>query len=64
MRNHTLLPFAVCMLVIPLLGGCVKPEETPDAEQAAAKKSVEQATATQSDSQKRVDEGNAVLDGK
>jgi len=64
MRNRCLLVLAACFLAGISLGGCVAPDETPDAERAAAKQTVQKVNSTADESQKRVDEGNAVLDGK
>lgn len=63
MRNQNLLLLAACLFAVPLFAGCA-PDETPDAERAAAKKTVQKANTATADAQKRVDEGNAVLDGK
>ncbi|MBC7808645.1 MAG: hypothetical protein H7145_21130 [Akkermansiaceae bacterium] len=60
-RNTTLL--IASLLIAPLFAGCA-PDETPDAERAAAKKTVQKANTAAADAQQRVKEGDAVFDAK
>lgn len=55
--------FALCFCAA-LFAGCTDPDATPQAESAAAKRTVNKADALQKQSEQNVREGNAVLDGK
>lgn len=61
-RRHSLRPSGVLLLaalaVAGLLSGCLKQDETPDAETHAAVKAVNDAKAEQSDANQRAKEAN------
>ncbi|MBC8141074.1 MAG: hypothetical protein H7Y38_06500 [Armatimonadetes bacterium] len=63
MRFPSPLLFVVC-LCAGFLAGCGDPDATPQAESAAAKRTVDKTNAIQKQSEQNVKEGNAVLDGK
>ncbi|MBC8135265.1 MAG: hypothetical protein H8F28_05170 [Fibrella sp.] len=63
MSNRNSLLIIAFLLSGSIITGCA-PDETPQAESAAAKRTVGKANNAATDAQKRVDEGNAVLDGK
>jgi len=53
----------LCSCAVPL-AGCNDPEATPQAESAAAKRTIDKTNAIQKQSEQNVKDGNAVLDGK
>ncbi len=64
MRNRSLPLFAACLLAASLLAGCPKKDETLDSARTSTKVTVQKANAVQKLSEQRVNDGNAVLDGK
>ncbi len=63
MRNRHLPLLIACLAALPLLTGCA-PDETPEAERAAVKKTVGKANTAAADAQKRVNDENALFDAK
>ena len=65
MPRPAILFLIAALCALPPLAGCAPdPAATPEAESAAAKRTVDKATDLQKQSEQNVKEGNAVLDGK